>query len=112
MQTPNYLELNATDMTATKAFYAKAFGFEFTDYGPEYAGANNDAMEIGLMHSETIAPPLPGFQTSDIAATERQIRDAGGTITKETYEFPGGRRFHFSDPSGNEMLAYQYEEQG
>lgn len=112
MQTPNYLELNATDMAATKSFYTKAFGFDFTDYGPEYSGANNDVMEIGLTRNETPVPPLPGFQTSDIAAAERDIRDAGGTITKAVYEFPGGRRFHFRDPSGNEMLAYQYEEQG
>lgn len=112
MQTPNYLELSSSNMEATKAFYTKAFGFEFTDYGPEYAGANNDAMEIGLMHSETHNPPLPGFQTPDIAAAERDIVAAGGVIFKETYEFPGGKRFHFRDPGGNEMLAYQYVEQG
>lgn len=112
MQTPNYLEFSATDMESTKAFYTKAFGFDFTDYGPEYAGANTAEMEIGLAYSETPKSPLPGFQTKDIEATEREIREAGGTIVKETYEFPGGRRFHFRDPGGNEMLAYQYDEQG
>ncbi|MGP1282487.1 MAG: VOC family protein [Parasphingopyxis sp.] len=109
MQMPNYLELATADMAATKSFYTAAFGVEFTDYGPEYAGANTDRFEIGLACFGETPPPLPGFQTDDIAAAEQAVRDAGGTIVRESYEFPGGRRFHFRDPGGNELLVYQYD---
>ena len=110
MQMPNYLELKTVDMAATKAFYTTAFGLEFTDYGPEYAGVSGDGMEIGLHHSTQSEPPLAGFQTGDIAKTADTVRAAGGTITQETYEFPGGRRFHSRDPGGNELLVYCYDE--
>ena len=110
MDMPNYLEFGTSDMAATKAFYTKAFGFEFVDYGPAYQGVNGEHLEIGF-HSETKAP-LAGFKTDDIAKAEARVREAGGEIIQETYEFPGGRRFHFRDPGGNEMLVYQYDEQG
>ncbi|MEQ9661130.1 MAG: VOC family protein [Parasphingopyxis sp.] len=110
MHLPNYLELKTPDVAATKAFYAAAFDFEFTDYGAEYAGVNGDTLEIGLHISDGPEPPLAGFQTDDIEAAEAKIRAAGGEIVQETYGFPGGRRFHFRDPGGNEMLVYIYEE--
>ncbi|MEO1167454.1 MAG: VOC family protein [Pseudomonadota bacterium] len=112
MQMPNYLELATGDMAATKAFYTAAFGFDFTDYGPEYAGANTEHFELGLACFGETPPPLAGFQTGDIEAAERTVREAGGTIVKETYAFPGGRRFHFRDPGGNELMVYQYETEG
>lgn len=110
MHLPNYLELKTADVAATKAFYTAAFDFDFTDYGDDYAGVNGDHLEIGLHKSEAPEPPLAGFQTDDIAAAERKVRDAGGEIVQATYEFPGGRRFHFRDPGGNELLVYQYDE--
>ena len=110
MQTPRYLELKTSDMEATKAFYSKAFGFEFIDYGPGYAGVNGENIEIGLHLSEKHEPPLPGYQTDDISTAHEQVVAAGGVILRETYEFPGGRRFHFRDPGGNEAVCYQYDE--
>ncbi|NNC72514.1 MAG: VOC family protein [Sphingomonadaceae bacterium] len=108
---PNYLELSVPDIDASKAFYAKAFDFAFVNYGPEYQGVSGDHIEIGLFRSNAPPPPLPGFQTDDIDAALKTVREAGGEIVRETYEFPGGRRFHFRDPGGNEMLVYQYETQ-
>ena len=110
MHLPNYLEFKTPDVAAAKRFYAKAFAFEFVDYGDAYAGVNGDGLEIGLHRSDQSEPPLVGFQTDDIAAAEAKVRDAGGEIVQETYEFPGGRRFHFRDPGGNELLVYQYDE--
>ena len=109
MRLPNYLELKTADVAATKAFYAEAFDFEFIDYGEGYAGVSGDYLEIGIHKSDAAEPPLPGFQTEDIAAAEKTVRAAGGEIVQATYEFPGGRRFHFRDPGGNEMLVYQYD---
>lgn len=111
MHMPSYLELATSDMAATKSFYTTAFGIEFTDYGPEYAGAATDRYELGLAAFGETPPPLPGFQTDDIASAHDQVLAAGGEIVRETYEFPGGRRFHFRDPGGNELMVYQYDEQ-
>lgn len=108
MRMPNYLEFTTADMAASKAFYAAAFGIAFTDYGPEYAGASADGMEIGLALGEAGTPPLAGFQTDDIAAEREAVAAAGGEIVRDVYEFPGGRRFHFRDPGGNELIVYQY----
>ena len=108
MQMPNYLELATGDMEATKAFYTKAFQVDFTDYGPEYAGANTDTFELGMACFGETPPPLPGFKTDDIAAAEQAVLAAGGTIIRETYDFPGGCRFHFRDPGGNELMVYYY----
>lgn len=110
MHTPNYLEFTVADIDAAKAFYAKAFGFEFVDCGPGYAGVNGEGIEIGFHRGETRQPLLAGFQTDDIAKARETVVAAGGTILQEIYEFPGGRRFHFADPGGNEMLVYQYGE--
>ncbi len=111
MPMPNYLEFGTTDMESTKAFYAKAFGFEFIDYGPQYQGVTGETLEIGFHGDGETKAPLVGFQTDDIAAAAENVRAAGGEIIKETYEFPGGKRFHFRDPGGNELLVYQYETQ-
>lgn len=110
MHLPNYLEFKTADVAAAKRFYAQAFGFEFTDYGEEYAGVSGDGLEIELHRSDAGEPPLVGFKTDDIAAAQARIREAGGEIVGETYEFPGGRRFHFRDPGGNELLLYEYDE--
>lgn len=113
-----YIELTVSDLAAAKAFYTAAFGWNFTDYGPEYSGIQNvvegDPEMGGLALGDT-APrgdqsgPLPGLPlivlfSSDLDKTLAAVRDAGGAIVKEPFEFPGGRRFHFSDPAGN-MLA-------
>ncbi len=110
MQLPTYCEFRTADVEAAKAFYAEVFGVEFTDYGPDYAGANDERFEIGIARGEAGQPPLPGFKTDDIDAARAAVSAAGGEILGETYEFPGGRRFHFRGPDGAELLCYQYDE--
>ncbi|MBC2778653.1 VOC family protein [Parasphingopyxis marina] len=110
MQKPNYLELYTADVEAMKAFYSAVFGMEFTDYGPDYAGSSGGAVEIGIHREDAVRPPLPGFQTDNLETARESVIDAGGEILQEIYGFPGGRRFHFRDPGGNEMLYYIYEE--
>ena len=103
----DYVEFPAGDLPATKAFYREAFGWTFTDYGPAYAafdegidgGFNADAAE----QSRT---PLVILYADDLEAMEAKVRAAGGEITRPPYDFPGGRRFHFRDPSGNELAVW------
>ena len=104
----DYIEFGARDMTATKRFYTQAFGWKFTDYGPDYA-AFEDGRLNGGFHTER-APGAGGalviLFAVDIADAERRVVEAGGTISTPTFEFPGGRRFHFTDPSGNELAVW------
>lgn len=108
----DYVELGVTDFAATKAFYGSAFGWTFTDYGPgpAYVGirgvATTEDVEVGgfrLDDEVTPGGPLVLLYSSDLDASAQAVRDAGGDVTEEPYDFPGGRRFHFSDPSGNEL---------
>ena len=107
-----YVELAAPDIAAAKAFYSAAFGWEFTDYGSEYAGiraAEGDGEVGGLTAASTPSPDgvLVLLWSDDLDATVGSVQDAGGTVTNGPYEFPGGRRFHFQDPAGNELGVYQ-----
>ncbi|MEW4468681.1 VOC family protein [Parasphingorhabdus sp. JC815] len=104
---PNYMELKAADMGASKAFYEKAFGFSFTDYGPEYAGVEGGPVQIGLAAGNEPLAPLPTFETNDLAAALAQVKAAGGTIVKEVFPYPGGHRFECLDPAGNRLAIYQ-----
>lgn len=105
----DYIELAVLDVGAAKDFYAAAFGWAFTDYGPEYAGIRDGAIdggEIGgLRRDENVRPggPLVLLFSDDLDASVASVVSAGGTIVSDPYEFPGGRRFHFADPSGNEL---------
>ncbi|MFE7630590.1 VOC family protein [Kocuria sp. NPDC057446] len=106
----DYVELTVTDLAAAKAFYAQAFGWRFTDYGPEYAGVvapADDGTEVGGL---LVAPePRPSggpfvlLYSDDLEGTQQAIVHAGGRILEGPYAFPGGRRLHFADPSGNEL---------
>ena len=107
--TIDYIELAAPDLEAAKRFYAAAFGWALTDYGPEYAGfasggegADEDG---GLNASATPAPggPLVLLYSDDLDASLDRVQRAGGTVVQPPYGFPGGRRFHFADPAGNEL---------
>ena len=104
----DYIEMGATDIGATRRFYEAAFGWKFTDYGPDYT-AFEDGRLTGGFHTER-APSRGGalviLFAVDIADAERRVVNAGGTITTPTFEFPGGRRFHFTDPSGNELAVW------
>lgn len=106
----DYVELVVTDLDAAKRFYADAFGWTFTDYGPGYAGIaspSGDGSEVGglLLADEPrpVGGPLVLLYSDDLDATSSGIVAAGGTILQAPYAFPGGRRLHFADPSGNEL---------
>ncbi|WP_166534268.1 VOC family protein [Blastococcus xanthinilyticus] len=103
----DYVELTVTDLAAAKRFYAEAFGWEFTDYRPEYAGIRRGSGDAGGLRLDA-EPPRPGgplvlLFSGDLDRTVAAVRAAGGQVTAGPYEFPGGRRFHFRDPSGNEL---------
>jgi uncharacterized protein len=104
----DYLELPATGgaLDSVKAFYAGAFGWSFTDYGPTYA-AFDEGLEGGFQadRAEAMPKPLPVLYSEDLEATLAAIEQAGGTIVKPITPFPGGRRFHFTDPAGNELAV-------
>jgi uncharacterized protein len=106
--TIDYIELAARDLSVAKAFYAEAFGWEFNDYGPEYAGiraASGDDEVGGItpLSDPGRGGPLVLLYSDDLDATAAAVEKAGGAVTNGPYEFPGGRRFHFTDPSGNEL---------
>ena len=107
----DYIEFTVTDMAAAKSFYGSAFGWEFNDYGPEYAGiqGKEPGTEVGGLRLDTelsTGGVLVVLYSKDLAETATRIKEAGGSIVKEAFEFPGGRRFHFQDPSGNELSVW------
>jgi predicted enzyme related to lactoylglutathione lyase len=102
----DYIELTVTDVAVAKRFYAAAFGWRFNDYGPAYAGIQGNGREVGGLRADaavTPGSPLVLLYSNDLDATVESVRSAGGRVVKEPYPFPGGRRFHFADPSGNEL---------
>ncbi|MEM6406406.1 MAG: VOC family protein [Pseudomonadota bacterium] len=109
----NYIELPCQDIERTKAFFSAVFGWVFTDYGPDYTAFS--AAEAGIDGGFTLAPAcrqsiqgcaLVVFYSRDLATTQSSIQQAGGCIIQETFSFPGGQRFHFSDPNGNEYAVW------
>ena len=102
----DYLELPGGDLPATKAFYGEAFGWRFIDYGPEYA-AFDEGLDGGFDAQGGATPtPLPVLFASDLEAMLAKVEAAGGVIVKPVFAFPGGRRFHFRDPAGNELAVW------
>lgn len=104
----NYLELAASDLSAIKTFYQTAFNWQFTDYGEEYTA---DTVEGGFYQADLRSTTSTGgvlivFFTDDLAAMQSKIETAGGKIVRNIFEFPGGRRFHFTDPCGNELAIW------
>ena len=102
----DYIEIAVSDMEAAKAFYTGAFGWTLVDYGPEYAGIQGDGKEVGgLRRDDEVRPggPLVLLFSEDLEASVEAVTAAGGTIVEPIYGFPGGRRFHFADPAGNEL---------
>jgi predicted enzyme related to lactoylglutathione lyase len=105
----DYIELAVTDLAAAKRFYTTAFGWRFNDYGPEYAGIQGEGREAGgLRQVPRVQPggPLVILFSRDLDASVKAVREAGGRVLKEPFAFPGGRRFHFADPSGNELAVW------
>lgn len=103
----DYNEIPVRDIEAAKRFYGRAFGWTFVDYGPEYAAFANAGLDGGFAKSD--AAPARGalviLKADDIEAAEKRVESAGGEIVSRI-DFPGGRRFHFTDPSGNELAVW------
>ena len=91
----NYVELPASDIRAAKTFYEQAFGWTLAEFGPTYAATVTEASRA----------PLAVIDVPDLEAALKSVVDAGGTIVRPIFEFPGGRRFQFLDPNGNELAA-------
>ena len=103
----NYLELPVNDVAGQKAFYTAAFGWAFTDFGPDYAAMTSGDVDVGLNGDveQRTAALLPVIQVDDLEATLAAVEAAGGSVTLPIFAFPGGRRFHFRDPAGHELAA-------
>ena len=107
----NYVEFPSKDLEETKKFFTAAFGWSFTDYGPEYSAFSNEGIDGGFFKSDQVSTTKNGsalivFYSIDLEATLSRIENAGGSIVKPIFSFPGGRRFHFGDPNGNEYAVW------
>ncbi len=110
----NYIEMPVRDLDATKSFFTRAFGWQFEDYGPHYscfinAGINGGFYQDALTFNVTKGSPLVVLFSEDLEKTQSGVELAGGEITKAIFSFPGGRRFHFADPNGNEYAVWGHE---
>jgi len=104
-----FVELPAPAVGPMRSFYTTAFGLEMTAFGPTYACTMSGAGDLGIQADATEATrgPLAVIEVSSLEQTEAAVRAAGGRITRAAFSFPGGRRFHFEDPAGNELAAMQ-----
>ena len=107
----NYVELPSTNIEDTKSFFINVFGWSFQDFGPEYTSFNNQGINGGFYKSSLSSTSNNGsallvFYSNNIESTQIKIEKAGGVIVKPLFSFPGGRRFHFTEPSGNEFAVW------
>lgn len=107
----NYIEYPASDLEKTKAFFEIVFNWEFTDYGPDYMAFKETVLEGGFYRAPMVSDSSNGaallvFYSNELEQTQAEIVEAGGLIVKPTFDFPGGRRFHFREPSGNEFAVW------
>ena len=107
----NYVELPAKDLPATKAFFQSVFGWSFVDYGPEYTAFSDQGLDGGFFQSDLASSSEKGaalivFYSNQLEATLAKVEKAGGSIVRPIFSFPGGRRFHFTEPSGNEFAVW------
>lgn len=107
----NYVEFPAKDIQATKEFFTQVFGWTFQDFGPDYIAFSNQGIDGGFYKSDLNSSTNNGaalivFYSQDIEATQNKIKKANGDIVKPIFPFPGGRRFHFTEPSGNEFAVW------
>ncbi|MEO7786561.1 MAG: VOC family protein [Sphingomicrobium sp.] len=105
----DYVELpSVTAHELTRAFYGKAFGWTFIDYGPDYAATQGGTVDVGLngQVGEALSAPLPVIRVGDLDAAFDAVTKAGGIVSKPIFDFPGGRRFQFIDPSGSELAVW------
>jgi predicted enzyme related to lactoylglutathione lyase len=107
----NYVELPVGDVAAAKAFYEKVFGWSLTEFGPTYASTMTGDTDIGLQGdaAEATRAPLAVIAVDDLEAALAAVTSAGGTVVRPIFAFPGGRRFQFTDPGGNELACMQVD---
>jgi len=109
----DYVEFQTTDVGRSKAFYSTVFGWSFTDYGPEYTSFADGRLAGGFRQVDTMEEAggtLVVIYAADLAAVEAAVRKNGGSIVTETFSFPGGKRFHFADPTGNLLAVWSEDE--
>ena len=104
----DYVEIPVTDINEANRFYGEVFGWEFVDYGPDYMSFNDGRLNGGFRKESN---PMKGgilvvLYAIRLESIEANVKDAGGKIVKDIFDFPGGRRFHFTDPSGNELAVW------
>ncbi|SDZ96716.1 VOC family protein [Microbulbifer marinus] len=107
----NYVEFPSRNLIDTKAFFARAFGWDFVDYGPEYTAFSGQGLDGGFFQANACSSTEKGaallvFYSADLEGTLKKVEDAGGAVIKPIFSFPGGRRFHFTEPSGNEFAVW------
>jgi predicted enzyme related to lactoylglutathione lyase len=104
----DYIEFTAPDLPAIKKFYGDVFGWTFQDWGDEYASFSDGRVDGGFARGEVRkgAGPLVILYSSSLEALQEKVKASGGAIAKDTFSFPGGRRFHFADPAGNELAVW------
>lgn len=110
----NYIEFHSSDLAATKKFFGEVFNWEFEDYGSEYVAFSGAGMDGGFFLSEKYSSADGGavlivFYSERLEETLSKVEANRGEITKPIFDFPGGRRFHFADPSGNEFAVWSDE---
>ena len=107
----NYVEFPASDLSATKRFFESAFNWTFQDFGPEYTAFSNEGIDGGFFKADLSSSTNNGaalivFYSNNLEATQEKVIKANGDIVKPIFPFPGGRRFHFTEPGGNEFAVW------
>ncbi|AXR00100.1 VOC family protein [Pseudoalteromonas piscicida] len=107
----NYVELAAKDLVATQAFFEQVFDWQFESYGPDYIAFANSGLDGGFFQADVCSKQAQGgalvvLYSDELEAVQSKVEQAGGEISKAIFEFPGGRRFHFIEPSGNEFAVW------
>lgn len=107
----NYVEIPSADLAETRRFFSVAFGWSFVEYGPDYMAIEGAGLDGGFYQSDQHAEQAKGsvlvvLYADNLEQAEAQVKAAGGRIVKPIFSFPGGRRFHFCDPSGNEFAVW------
>ena len=106
----DYIEFPGRELEGVKDFYRAAFGWKFTDYGPDYTSFEDGRLSGGFAKDAAIPSALVVIYAADLERALQRVRAAGATITREIFSFPGGRRFHFRDPAGNELAVWSEAE--
>lgn len=110
----DYIEIPATDIDKTRAFFEQLFGWEFQEWGPDYFSFNDGRLDGGLRRAEDPTPAsgvLLVFYSEDLERDYERVKELGATISQEIFEFPGGRRFHFVEPAGTEFAIWASTEE-